>query len=108
MPQGRKSQVPGSQFQSHRATGSRVPEPRVSGSPVSGLRVPGPGSQVLILDYVAKNRPYHVCHDFYHFTFLLFLLRLYKGGIYEINLQFIFIDKTSPDSFLTVSPSGPT
>ena len=29
--------------------------------------------------------------------------------MYEINLQFIFIDKTSPlDSFLSVPPEGPT
>ena len=29
------------------------------------------------------------------------MFRLYKGGIYEINLQFIFIDKTCPpDSFI--------
>ena len=33
---------------------------------------------------------------------------IYKGGIYEINLQFIFMDKTSPPgSYLRVPPKGP-
>ena len=68
MSQGRKSQVLGSQFQSRRVPGHTVSGlgfqgPRfwvlgfqtpwfwVSGSRVPGPRVPGPGSQVLILDY---------------------------------------------------------
>ena len=41
-----------SEFPESWESGSHVPESRVSGSRVSGLRVPGPGSQVLILDYV--------------------------------------------------------
>ena len=69
--QGRKSKVPGTQLRgpgcqspSSRILGvrvpcfrvlkSQVPESCVIGLRVSSLRVPGPGSQVLILDYATK------------------------------------------------------
>ena len=54
--QGRNFQGPGTYFQvlgchDPRVPGSRVPESRVSGSWFKGLRVRGPGSHVLTLDY---------------------------------------------------------
>ena len=54
--QGRNFQGPGTYFQvlgcqGPRVPGSRVPESRVSGSWFKGLRVRGPGSHVLTLDY---------------------------------------------------------
>ena len=47
------SQVPGSQ--SPGSQGPGVPGLRILRSRVSGLRVPCPGSQVLILDYVVDS-----------------------------------------------------
>ena len=62
----------GLKSQGHRVPGPRVSGLRVPGSSVSGLRFPGPGSQALILDYAAKNRPYYVCHDFIILLFFSF------------------------------------
>ena len=52
------SQVPGSQSPGSQGPGSQgpgVPGLRILRSRVSGLRVPCPGSQVLILDYVVDS-----------------------------------------------------